>query len=186
MCCKAGTVLHILWNAKHFSMSVENNYLAWFEYTDLYVLINPGSWQMCVGYIFARSASSPQRDEVRTEWMLLSMENNVFPLISNIILPKVSTLLYPVQPEMLAVIYWNLYLVLKCYIENNLAYLGYTDLRVVMMIDTHVKQFHFVMNFRKLTLSQPLYCLHWFFSNKYFTFQSLYNEISISLLEERC
>ena len=41
MCWKAATVLHILCNETHFSMLVENNYLAWFEYTDFHILINP-------------------------------------------------------------------------------------------------------------------------------------------------
>ena len=50
--------------------------------------------------------------------MLLNMKINIFFLISNIILPKVLNLLNHVQPETLAVIYWKLYVVLKCYIEK--------------------------------------------------------------------
>ena len=52
----------------------------------------------CVGYIFARGAMSPQCDEVTMDSVLLNMKNDVFVLISNIILQKVLTLLYPVQP----------------------------------------------------------------------------------------
>ena len=71
---------------------------------------------MCVGYISARSVSSPHRDEVTTDPMLLNMKNNTLSLIINIIFQKVLTLIYYVQPETLAVIYWNLYVVLKCYV----------------------------------------------------------------------
>ena len=123
MCCKAGTVLHILWKAKHFSMLVENRHLGWFEYVDFHIQVNPftanpGYWQMCVGYIFVWSTSSPHHDEVTTDPKSLSMKCNIFPLISNIILPKVLTLPYPEQHETLALVYWNLYMVLKCYIEK--------------------------------------------------------------------
>ena len=68
---------------------------------DFHVLINPftvnaGYWQMCIEYIFARGVSSPHHDEVTTDPMLLSMGNNIFPLISHIILQKVLTVLSPV------------------------------------------------------------------------------------------
>ena len=52
--------------------------------------------------------------------MLFDMKNDRFPLISNTIIPKVTTLLYPVQHETLCVIYWNLHVVLKCYIEKSI------------------------------------------------------------------
>ena len=73
---------------------------------------------MCGRSIFNRSASSPPRDDVTTDPTLLNMKNDIFPLIYNIVLSKVLTLHYPVHPEMLAVIYWNLYVVLKWYIER--------------------------------------------------------------------
>ena len=106
------TVLHILWNAKHFSLLVENNHLISSEYTDFHILINPFTanpryWQ-CVGYISDRSVSSPRLDEARIGPMLFNVKNDMFLLGTNIILPKVLTLLYPVQPETLAVVYWNL------------------------------------------------------------------------------
>ena len=46
------------------------------------MLINPftpntGYWQIYVGYIFARNASSPHRDEVTTDLMLVNMRNNI-------------------------------------------------------------------------------------------------------------
>ena len=111
----------LLWNAKRFSLLVENNYLVWFRYTDFHILINPFTanpvnWQICAGYILARSASSPD-----TQWgdnRPDTMKNDLFLPISTIILPKVLNLLYFLQPQKFAVIYWNLYQVLKCYIEN--------------------------------------------------------------------
>ena len=60
---------------------------------------------MCGRSIFNRSALLPPRDEVTMDPTLLNMKNDKLPLISNIILPKMLTLLYPVHPEMLAVIY---------------------------------------------------------------------------------
>ena len=120
MCCKADAFIHILWNAKHFSVLVENTYLVGFEYTDFPILIspftaNPGYWQMCVGYILAWNASAPRRDEVTTDLLLLryEMKYNLFHLISTIIPSKVLTLLEP-----LAEIFWNLYVLLKCYIDK--------------------------------------------------------------------
>ena len=41
VCCKAGRGFHIHWNAKHCSMLVDGNYLIWFEYPDINILINP-------------------------------------------------------------------------------------------------------------------------------------------------
>ena len=110
MGCKAGTNMHILWNAKHLPVLVENNHLVWFEYTDFYILINPSTtiteyWQMCVGYTFVRRTLSSNHDEVTMDLMLLNVTNDVFLLISHIILPKVFTMQYPVQPGRLAEIY---------------------------------------------------------------------------------
>ena len=44
--------------------------------------------------------------------------DNIFRLILNINLPGEFSLLYPAPPEMPDVIYWNFYVVLKCYIEK--------------------------------------------------------------------
>ena len=68
---------------------------------------------ICVEYIFVQS-SSPLDREVKMDLMLVNMKNNLFPLISTIILPKVLTLCYPVHLETLAVIYWNSCVALKC------------------------------------------------------------------------
>ena len=46
---------------------------------------------MCVKYILARSASSPDLYEVTTDLMLANMKNDIFPLISFIILMKALT-----------------------------------------------------------------------------------------------
>ena len=100
MCCKASAILHILWNA----LFAENNYLIRFECRDFHILINPftaniGYSNMCVGYIISINTSSARRDEVKTDTMFLNVKNDIFLLISNIILPEVLILLYAVQPE---------------------------------------------------------------------------------------
>ena len=117
---------YIFWGRPNpfvLTTSVENNYIVWFECTDFHILINPfttnpGYYLMYVGYIFARSVSSPHCDGVTIDPLLLNMKNIIFPLISSIILPKMLTLLYPLQPETLAVVYWNLYVVLEYNIEK--------------------------------------------------------------------
>ena len=114
MCCKAGTVLNILWPAKHFSILVGNNCLICVEYTDFHISINlftanPECRQVCVGYIFARSASLLHRKKVTTNPMHPNMKDNIFHITSSIILPRLLNLRYPVQPETLAVSYWNLW-----------------------------------------------------------------------------
>ena len=94
---------------QQFSNLAESDDIVWFEYTDFHSLIdpftaNPGYWQMCVGYIFVKNASSPHRDGVTTDLIFLNMKNYIFPLISNIIPPKVLSLLSPEQHEMLIAI----------------------------------------------------------------------------------
>ena len=61
-----------------------------------------------------RRASPLDSDEVKIDLMLVNMKDNIFPLISTIILPKVLTLCYPVDLDTLAVIYWNSYVALTC------------------------------------------------------------------------
>ena len=100
-CCYAATVLYILWNAKHFSILVENNYQVCFQYTDFHISINPftaipGCWQMCVRYIFCEGRLIAISREGSNGPMHLNMKNKIFPLTSNIIHPKVLTLRYPV------------------------------------------------------------------------------------------
>ena len=51
-------------------MFVENNHLVLFNYMDLLILIHPfptdpAYRQICVEYILTRSASSPDREEVK-------------------------------------------------------------------------------------------------------------------------
>ena len=69
----------------------------------------PEYWQICIRYISAWSASSLHCDELSMDPMVLNRKYDIFPRISTVILPKVLARLYPVQPEMLAMIYWNLY-----------------------------------------------------------------------------
>ena len=49
--------------------------------------------------------------------MLLNMKNDMLILVSNVIILEVLTLLYPVPPGRLVVIYLNLYMKLKSCIE---------------------------------------------------------------------
>ena len=102
------------------------------EFTEFHILIsslttNTVYWQMCVGYIFARNASSPHRDEVTTDPKLLNMKNCIFSFICNIIHLEVLNRFYPVQSGRLVVIDWNLYVVLKLYMKYELTYLSYTN-----------------------------------------------------------
>ena len=67
-------LFHILWNAKHFSMFVDNNHLIWFNYTDILISINHstadlGYWQICIEHIFTKYFVSPVgRHEVKWMW----------------------------------------------------------------------------------------------------------------------
>ena len=79
---------------------------------------------MHVEYILTESASPLDRDEVKMDLVLVNMKNNIFPLISTIILPKVLILCYPVHIETLAVIFWNSCVELKCQ-KEKLTYLSY-------------------------------------------------------------
>ena len=72
---------------------------------------------MCVGYILVSRASSIYRDEVTIDPMLPNKANDIFPLISTIMHSNVLILLYPVQPEMLVVISWYLYVLIKYYMN---------------------------------------------------------------------
>ena len=83
------------------------------------ILINPFTtklryYQVCHEYILTRNSSLPVRDEVITDLMLANMNNDISPLVSTIILSKMSSLCYPQHIEILAVIYWNLCVALQC------------------------------------------------------------------------
>ena len=52
-----------------------------------------------------RNSSPLGGDEVKMDLMLVNMKNNMMPLISTIILPKVLTLCYVVQIETYAMVY---------------------------------------------------------------------------------
>ena len=121
MCWKADTCLHILLNALHASVLIENNYLVWFEHTHFPVFINhftanPGccktfwpeapSWQITMG--------------VTTDLMPANLKNYIIPLISAIIQPNVLTLRRVVEAETLVVIYWNLYVALNHFVEMQI------------------------------------------------------------------
>ena len=51
--------------------------------------------------MFAKRVLSTHRDEVTADLVLHNIRNDIFSQISTIILPKVLTLLYPVQPKTL-------------------------------------------------------------------------------------
>ena len=112
MYCKADLYLHIRWNSNHLSMFVENKYLVQFGYTAFLAsskpfITDPGYWKFCVEYILTGIAWPLEHDEVKIDLMLVNMKNNIFPLISAIILPKVLTPCYPLHIETLTVIYSN-------------------------------------------------------------------------------
>ena len=94
---------------------LENEYLVWFDYKHFFISINLSLPPLGIGK-FALSTFwhnymivSPQdRDEVKLDMMLANMRNVVFPLVSTIVLPKVSTLCCPLHLKTLAGIYWNL------------------------------------------------------------------------------
>ena len=79
--CKADTFVHILWNAKHISMQIKNDYLIKLDHSNFCILINPVTDKL------VRNTSSPDRNELKTELMLARMKKNIFRLISTIILP---------------------------------------------------------------------------------------------------
>ena len=71
---------------------------------------------MCVEDILTSNVSLLDRDEVKIDLTLVNLKN--FALISNIILPNMLTLFYPVRTGTLAVIYWNSREALKSQREN--------------------------------------------------------------------
>ena len=73
---------------------------------------NPGCSRKCFEYSLAKSASSPNRDELTTDTLLVNMKNHIFPVISTVIIPKMLTICYPVELETLNLIYWNIYVAL--------------------------------------------------------------------------
>ena len=89
------------------------SYINWPFHRQPRVLANV-SW---VHFCQKRLIATPH-DEVTTDLMLLNMTHNIFPVIFTIILPNMLTLPCPVRAETLVVIYWNLYVILKCYIEK--------------------------------------------------------------------
>ena len=77
------------WNSKDFYVVVGNNNLVAFEYADFGILINnftatPGYWQMCVVYILAISASSPESKESTTDPMLSNVKKNYDFCVANL------------------------------------------------------------------------------------------------------
>ena len=88
-------------------------------------IINPGYWQTSVEYILTRNASPLVRDDVKTNLMLANMKNDIFPLISAIIFPKVHI-------ELMAVIHWNSWSALKCQRETSIDISRFYKITIVM------------------------------------------------------
>ena len=69
--------MYVLWNAKYFSMRVENDYQVQYEYVDFGILVNLSlpttGIDKCALRTFARSASSPDIDELTKDLMLANM-----------------------------------------------------------------------------------------------------------------
>ena len=66
---------------------------------------NPGYWQIWIEYILTKSVAPLDHDEMKMDLLLANVKNDIFPLISTVILPKVLNLCYPMHIETLAVIY---------------------------------------------------------------------------------
>ena len=123
MYCNGGIFLCILLNARLFCVCRDH----FFYYTDILILSNPLTtnrvyWYMyiCVEYILTRSASPLDHHEVKMNPMLTNMTNDIFHLIPTILLTKVLALCYPVNLEILAVIYWNSCVALRCQKEKSI------------------------------------------------------------------
>ena len=107
-------------DAKHFPMLIKNDYLIWFEYTDFHIFNSFTSHHRALAYVcwiyfFAKSAATPRlsnNGSDHAEWYISSDFHHYSFIDVNPALPC------KLQPERLAVIYWNLYVVLKCYIEK--------------------------------------------------------------------
>ena len=68
-------------------------------------MLSPDVGRCVLGTFFCEGRLIATSREGSNGPMHLNMKNKIFPLTSNIIHPKVLTLRYPVQPEMLAVIH---------------------------------------------------------------------------------
>ena len=75
------------------------------------------------------------------------VSNTIFALNFTSIFPKELTLFYHVQPATLAVIYQNLFVVLKCYTENESRYLSCTKPCFVLLFETLVKHLYYKLMF---------------------------------------
>ena len=106
MCCKADMFLHSVCNAKQYSMLVENNHLIQFQYSNFLILINPFTTITGIGKVYFDMKR--HSDEVKADLMFANMEDNIFLIISIIILPRVFIRYYPVHFEKLAVIYYDI------------------------------------------------------------------------------
>ena len=86
---------------------LENKCLVWVDHTDPLTpsLPNPGIGIFALR-TFWQSASPLYRDGVKTDLIPTTMINDMFPLTSAIILPKVLTLCYLIHLETLAGIDW--------------------------------------------------------------------------------
>ena len=69
--------------------------------------------------------------------MFASTKKSIFPLISTIILPKVFTLLNPMKPDTLVVLYRNMYVALKVTQKKNCR-ISVIKSYVVVLVDKHV------------------------------------------------
>ena len=109
--------------------------------------------------------------------------DDIFPLISTIVILNVLTLCFPVYLIRLAVIHWNSYAALKCQGERIDVSQLY-KLMVAMEVDKHVKHTYFIVTADKWTILLQL-CLHWVFDNKCCTLRRVYNKINIKSPKER-
>ena len=116
-------------------------------------------------------------NKVKTDLMLANINDDIFPLISTIVILNVLTLCFPVYLIRLAVIHWNSYAALKCQGERIDVSQLY-KLMVAMEVDKHVKHSYFIVTADKWTILLQL-CLHWVFDNTGCTLRRVYNKINI-------
>ena len=124
MCCKTDICLHIISNAKHLPMFLENNCLIQFDFTDFLTQINPfttkpGCFQLCFELNANQTCLATLSWLGKMDLMLADMKNSILTLKSTIILLKMLTPCYPIHIETLAVIYWNPCVALKCRREKS-------------------------------------------------------------------
>ena len=114
------------------------------------------------------------------------MKNDIVPLITTIIHPKVLTLSYSGHIETLFVIYWNSCVALKCRRQKRIDVSQLHNIMDVMQVNKHIKHSHFIVKACKfIHFLLLLYGQHWFLIIYVALFQYVCSNININLSKER-